>query len=164
MEGYPRLIIGDAVTEFKRTYNGKIEQVQSIPELKDLISYYTGIRHLDRELVIEDISFLGVEANSVLLKFVEESPLRIILLSRYDKVDKVLLSRIKDVQKYYTQSTTSMFLNCKDGNERIQDMLSEDSHYYDKVRYMSKFSPKLIMIDKAIKVRGVKNKIFDFVR
>ena len=164
MEGYPRLIIGDAVTDFKKSYSGKIESLQSIPELKDLVSYYTGIKHLDRELVIEDISFLGSDASASLLKFIEETSLRVVLLSRYDKVDKVLLSRIREVQKYYSQATSSQFLNCRDGNERIKDMLSEDSHYYDKVRYMSKFSPKMIMISKVIKVNSIKQKIYDFVR
>ena len=158
-----RLIIGDAVTEFKKSYEGSICFVSNNEELRSLVAYYSGIRTLDREIVIEDISFIP-DASSTLLKFIEDTTLDVILLSRYDKVDQVLLSRISDVDKRYTSDVTSQFLNCSVGNEKIEDMLSSDTSYYDKARYYANIAPKMIMLDKTVKVASVKKKIYDFVR
>lgn len=160
---FPKIIVGDAVLDFKKEYNGPIVQVTSIPELKEVIAYYTGIEQLERILVIEDISFLGNDANAALLKFVEETKLKLVLLSRYDKLDEVLLSRVRHFIKYYKEETESKFLRCSEGNTKIEESLSEDSHYFDRVRYMSKLAPKLFLIEKSMKVKRVRNKVFSFV-
>lgn len=160
---YPLVLIGDAVSDWKKNYHGPIVEVSDIKELHEAIAYYSGITRLDRPVVISDVSLVGDEANSALLKFIEDSPLQIVLLSRYDKLDSVLLSRVKRVEKYYKTNTDSMFLRCSVGQEKINDQLSEDSHYYDKVRYMGKYSPKLLQVEKIIKVSRIKNKILTFI-
>lgn len=160
---YPVLIMGDAVTDFKKEYNGPIVSVKDIAELKEIIAYYSGISKLDRQLVIEDISFLGKDANTTLLKFVEECKLDLILLSKFDKMDEVLLSRIKRIIKYSKIPTESRFLRCSEGLEQMEESLSPDSHYFDRVRYMGKLAPKLILLDKTVKVKRIKNKIASFI-
>ena len=160
---FPLLIMGDAVIDFKREFDGPIVSVKDITELKEIIAYYSGISQLDRILVIEDISFLGKAVNTTLLKFVEETKLDLVLLSKYDRIDEVLLSRIKLVVKYYKEPTDSKFLRCTEGNERMEEALSADSHYFDRVRYMGKLAPKLLLLDKTIKIKRVKNKIASFI-
>jgi hypothetical protein len=160
---YPLVVIGDAVTDYKRYYDGVIITLQSISDLREKIAYYSSVSNIGRVLVLEDISFLGTEATAALLKFIEETTIPVVLLSRYDKLDRVLLSRIRRVVKYYKEPTGSKFMSPSLGHQQMQDTLSSDSHYYDVVRYMGKLSPKLLMIDKAVKVVRIKNKIFSFM-
>lgn len=160
---YPLLIMGDAVTDFKKNYKGPIITIQDMDSLRDFISYYGSINYLDRPIVLEDLSFLPQGSEGYLLKFVEESKLDLILISRFDRVSPVLLSRIKNVQKYYKDKIESQFLSASKGSNLIEDTLSKDSHYYDKVRYMGKYAPKLIFLEKKIRVTRNKNKIMSFM-
>lgn len=160
---YPLLIMGDAVTDFKKNYFGKINSAENMEEMRELIAYYTSISYLDRILVLEDISLFAKKGEGVLLKFVEETPLDLILLSRFDKVSNVLLSRIKRVVKYYNEPVTSQFMKVSSGYATLQEQLEPNSHYYDKVRYMGKLSPKMIYLEKNVKQRRNKDKIMSFV-
>ena len=160
---FPALIVGDAVVDFKKEFNGPIVSVKDIAELKEVIAYYSGISQLDRILVIEDISFLGKDVNTSLLKFVEETKLDLVLLSKFDKMDEVLLSRIKKVVKYYKEPTESKFLKCSEGINKLEDALSPDSHYFDRVRHMGKLAPRLLLLDKTVKIKRIKNKIMSFI-
>lgn len=160
---YPALIIGDAVVDFKKEFSGPIVSVKDVTELKEVIAYYSGIPRLDRLLVIEDISFLGKDVNTSLLKFVEETELELVLLSKFDKIDEVLLSRIKKVIKYYKEPTESKFLRCSEGFNKLEETLSPDSHYFDRVRYMGKLAPRLLLLDKTVKIKRIKNKVISFI-
>lgn len=159
---FPLVCVGDAVSDWKKYYKGPIVQVKDEKELKEQIAYYSGLTDIGRLLVIEDISFVS-NANAILLKFIEESKLPIVLLSRYDKIDSVLLSRIKRIEKYYRDKTDSRLLSCKKGQEMMESVLSQDSHYYDIVRYQGKFSPKLYYLSKAVNVNRVRRRILEFV-
>lgn len=160
---YPLLIMGDAVTDFKKIYSDKINTADNMEEMRELIAYYTSISYLDRPLVIEDISLFAKNGEGVLLKFVEETKLKLILLSRFDKVSNVLLSRIKMVVKYYKEPVTSQFMTVSSGYQALQQSVEPSSHYYDKVRYMGKLSPKQIYLEKNIRQRRNKEKIMSFV-
>lgn len=164
MKSFPALIIGNAVVDFKKNYHGPIARVTTPEELRDLVSYYSGIDDIGRILVVEDISFLSNPSlEGLLLKFVEESKLPLVLLSTYDKVSSVLLSRCKEVVKYYHNKTDSEFLSVADGNQKVNDTLSPDSYYFDRVRYYSKFSPKLYFLDKNVTSNRVKQKLLQFL-
>lgn len=160
---FPLLIMGDAVTDFKKCYVGKINTADNMEEMRELVAYYTSIDKLDRPLVIEDISLFAKNGEGVLLKFVEETKLDLILLSRFDKVSNVLLSRIKRVEKYYKDPVTSQFMSVSSGYQALQQTLEPSSHYYDKVRYMGRLSPKQIYLEKNIRQRRNKEKIMSFV-
>lgn len=161
--GFPLLVIGDAVTDFKAVYSGKIEVAESLDEMRELVSYYTSIPVLDRPLVIEDISLFAKNGEGILLKFVEESPLNLILLSRFDSVSSVLLSRVKSVWKYYNDEIDSQFLPVSKGSKMLEDALDEKTHYYSRIRYMGKFSPKQIYLERSIKHSRYRNRIISFV-
>ena len=160
---FPLLSMGDAVTDFKKNYSGKINAAENMEEMREPIAYYTSISYLDRVLVLEDISLFAKNGEGVLLKFVEETPLDLVLLSRFDKVSNVLLSRVKGVVKYYNDPVTSQFMKVSTGYSTLQEQLEPNSHYYDKVRYMGKLSPKMIYLEKNVKQRRNKDKIMSFV-
>lgn len=160
---FPAMFIGDAVADFKKEFRGYINTVQTLDELREFVSYYNGIEDLDRILVLEDISFLPRGSEGTLLKFVEETSLRLVMLSRFDKVSNIMLSRIKTVIKYYNEEVSSQFLPVSKGYSGIEEMLKESSSYYDKIRYMGKLSPKMIYLEKNIRQSRNKNKIMSFV-
>ena len=82
------------------------------------------------------MSFLNEQCEGTLLKFIEETPLRVIMLSVYDKVSNVMLSRVKQVIKYQKDTVSSEFLSVSSGYKKLEDTLKPDSHYYDRVRYI----------------------------
>lgn len=164
MNSFPLIVIGGAVVDFKKYYKGPISRATTPEDLRDFVSYYQSVSDLGRVLVLEDISFLSnPSCEGLLLKFVEETRLSLVLLSTYDKVSSILLSRAKSVVKYYNTKTESDFGSVSSGFQRLNDTVKTDSHYYDRVRYMSKFSPKLYYLDKVITSNRVKTKILQFV-
>lgn len=155
---YPLVLMGDAVTDFYKSYEGPVVQVNDDRELKDTLAYYSGIPNLGRPLVISDISFIP-GSNLILLKFLEETPLQVILLSRYDKLDPIITSRIRKIVKYYKDKTDSKFMNPAAGYKLVEEKLSNDSSYFDKVRYWGKFSPSILKLEKTIKSSRVKERL-----
>lgn len=159
----PVLLMRDAVKDFIKNYEGKIERVRNVDDVRELISYYVGIPDLGRTLVIEGISFLNQRASFMLLKLVEESKLPIVLLSRFDNVSEIILSRIRTTLKYNNQKVNSEFLEINDGRDVVRDKVSEDSHYYDVLKNYSKYSPIMYYIEENMKVRRGKDKIMDIL-
>lgn len=162
LKEFPCVCFGDAVSDFKKYYKGPIVHLENDKDLREHIAYYSGLDDIGRLLVIEDISFI-TGANTILLKFIEETKLPVVLLSRYDKMDGVLLSRIKHIEKYYRDETGSQFLTGKRGQEIIENTLSENSSYFDRVRYMGKYSPVLFKLEKKIKVKRIRKRIVEFL-
>ena len=164
LNSFPALFIGSAVVDFKKNYSGPIARATTPETLRDLVSYYTSMADIGRILVVEDISFFSSQSlEGLLLKFVEESKIPLVLLSTYDKVSPILLSRCKEVVKYYHEKTYSEFLSVSQGSQMVAEVLSPDSHYYDKVRYYSKLSPKLYFLDKNVTSNRVKQKLLQFL-
>lgn len=156
MTQFPLLVVGSAVVEFKKAYTDVIVRVQDIEGLREIVSYYTAIKELDRLLVIEDIAFLPRKADGILLKFVEESPLKIVILSTFDVVDSVLVSRFKRVIKFSKEETDSLFLSTKEGYSKVEEELSENTSKFDRLRYIGKYSPKIYFMESQMK--GIRNK------
>ena len=127
------------------------------------MAYYTSIKVLDRPLVVEDLAFLPATSEGYLLKFVEETPLDLILLSYYDSVSSIMLSRVKRVEKYYNEKTESSFQAASVGYKRMSEELSNDSHYFDRVRFMSKASPKMFFLESRVATTRNKSKILGFL-
>lgn len=159
----PLLLMGSSVLDFKRMYKGPIKIVRDNDSVRELVSYYSSIVALDRPLVIDDLSFLSSMGVSLLLKLVEESTFPVILLSMFDSVDSILLSRVKTVIKYSKDEIKSEFLPIGKGYTRIEESLSEDSHIYDRFKYMSKFSPLVYYVEKSIGRIKNKNKIYELL-
>lgn len=139
---YPRLYIGEAACEFRRKVRVPRRSVFNGEDLVRIIDHYTGLSSLSVPLVIEDLSFLGEREQSLLLKFVEESSLRVVLLSKYDNIIPTIVSRMKLIHKY-TSNITSNFLPAGQGRVRVEESFTEGGSYLDRVRRYGMESPVL---------------------
>lgn len=153
---YPLVVIGSASVDFRRAYEGKIDKIKDIEELREFVAYYSNIKTLNRPVVIDDLSFLPGASEGVLLKFLEETQLKVIVLSTYDKLSPVILSRVRMVIKYYRDKVTSEFLKPYDGIRKLDEQVQSDTHYFTKIGLMGKTSPILYYLDNVIK--GGRNK------
>lgn len=163
MEQFPMLVIGSAVLDFKKACSDPIVQVTDTQSLREVVAYYSSIAVLDRLLIIEDLSFLPKGAEVTLLKFVEETSLKLVLLSYYDVVSPILLSRCKVVVKYQKEPTESAFLSPADGSKKIDELVVENTSYYDRVRYMGKYSPKVYFLEKMLGTARNRDKILSMI-
>lgn len=152
----PLLLIGAGALSFKRLYRGPLRSVRTTDEVRELVSYYTGINQLDHPLVVEDLSFIDKRSSFLLLKLVEEAKFPIILLSVFDNVSPIILSRVKTVVKGLEEPVTSEFLEPAKGYQAMREYLSPDSHKMDKLKWISKHSPLVYYMEQ--KLSGVRNK------
>ena len=159
----PVLLLGSAVQDFKKVYTSKIEKVKNIEDVRDLVGYYKGIRELDYILVIDGLSFLGKDAIFTLLKLVEDSELDIILLSKFDNVPAVIVSRVKFIVKYSNKECKSQLLELEDGIDIVEEKVDRDSHYFDRLKYIIKYSPKMYYVENNMGRIRNKNKIKDII-
>ena len=70
---------------------------------------------------------------------------------------------MRRVIKYQKDKVESDFASVSSGYKRLEDELSSDSHYYDRVRYIGKISPKIYFMEKNIKNARSKRKIVSFL-
>ena len=160
---FPILLIGRDVVEFKRRYKGSINTLYTLEDVRDLVSYYTGISNIDRILVIEDLSNLPKQAEGLLLKFVEESKLDLVFLSRYDTVSAVFLSRMKTVKTTPINKTKSRFLSASKGYKELLEMENEDNSQYTKYVNIMDLCPKLLVLEKSVTRLRVKEKLMSLL-
>lgn len=147
---FPILIIGDAVLAFKKFYNQPISYVNNLNDLRDLIAYYSGMECLDKIIVIDDISKLHRDAEGILLKFIEDTKSRIILLSQFDVCSSIILSRCKNIIKKVDTKTTSKFASMEACANELEK-LGNDTLYYQKVKVMGQICPEYYYYDTKYK-------------
>ena len=155
MNGYPRLYIGvDYIRQLKGRATFPINQVFK-EELSDFISYYSSIKSLPYPLVIEDVSNFNEIQQSILLKFVEDSELKIILLASEDNILSTILSRMSLVYKQ-KENVKSLF------NEEVIMELSNIDSDSSKSTYIKKqitLSPISYYYDQLLENKNNKNKL-----
>lgn len=156
----PLLLVGEAYFLFRKSYKGKILTVNS-ENIREIVSYYSSIS-LDYILVLEDIANLSSTEVNYLLKLVEDAKYPIILLASYDNINPILLSRIRTFVKF-SNPISSEFLSPSKGIEVIEDKLSSDTAYIDKVRYQMKYSPRLYYLEQLLGNTKNKNKYLDIL-
>lgn len=160
MNGYPRLYIGrDYIRVFKSKVTFPINQVRG-EDLSDFISYYSSFSSLKDPLVIEDISTYDLTRQSILLKFVEDSPLKIILLATEDNILSTILSRMSLVYKQRENVNNSSFGDPL--NEDIIKELSKIDSDSDRISYIRKqmqLSPISYYYDVLLENKSNKSKI-----
>ena len=149
------LYIGEQSVLFRKENKYPMSRVSSVSELREIVTYYEGITFLDRPVILEDLSFITGDYESVLLKFLEETKLSIILLAMYDTFSATLLSRVSGIHKELKGSTHSEFLGLKQGFQRLEDLMPEGIQYYSKVAMMSQYSPLLYATEQRLK--GIRN-------
>lgn len=164
----PSLLIGSAAVSFRQTYEGIILTVSSSQDVVELIGRYTGIQFLSRPIVISDLAFMARDASSMLLKFIEESPLPLILLATYDNINPILLSRVRTVMKQ-SQVIKSSFLSLKQGIAYIRDMAedageeTEKISYYDRVKAIASICPVIYALERRLPSSRVRERIIQLL-
>lgn len=156
MNGYPRLYIGRAAQELKMKCPFPINQVYK-DTLSEFISYYTTVHTMAFPLVIEDIAILNQEQQSELLKFVEDSPLKIILLSSEDCVISTILSRMSLVYKH-PDKVKSLFDSPIHAQEELSK-LDTDTLQQTYIRKQMEISPLAYYYDQLLENKSNKQKL-----
>lgn len=137
-------------------YTGNIINIFNVENIRELIQELSGIS-LEKPLVIDDISLLY--RSTILLKFIEESKLKLILLASKDNLSSTLLSRIKTIKKYPDESNVSFNLtSIKDAEKHIK---SEELNQDDTINYLATTCPELIVLNKKLRYIKNKDKILD---
>ncbi len=137
-------------------YTGNIINIFNVENTRELIQELSGIS-LEKPLVIDDISLLY--RSTILLKFIEESKLKLILLASKDNLSSTLLSRIKTIKKYPDESNVSFNLtSIKDAEKHIK---SEELNQDDTINYLATTCPELIVLNKKLRYIKNKDKILD---
>lgn len=137
-------------------YTGYIHYISNVEETRELIQELSGIS-LEKPIVIDDVSLLY--RDTILLKFIEESNLKLILLASQDNLSTTLLSRIKTIKKFSTiNKVTFEPTNMKEAQQHIDnEQLSLD----ETAKYLSNTNPDLLLLQKKIRTMKNKDKIIE---
>lgn len=148
----PCLLLGRSSIDFKKAYQGRIFTVTSLEAVRDIVERYTGISDLEgRYCVLDGICFLSEVGQNSLLKFIEESRFPIVLLSYYDKVSPIIMSRVKFVFKSPTHEIKNLkFMKYKDALTALEDKQGkEELSNQDKLRFYIDNCPVAYYMDKS---------------
>ena len=143
-ETCPVLLIGKAVSIFKRMYKGVIQELRSADDVREFVAEYTGI-FSSQPVVISDLSNLTENATFLLLKLVEEAKFPAIVLSSQDSVNGIILSRIKRIIKFPDDSNTNnSLLSIAEASELLE---SNESFKNNKIKFYAENCPQLYEIE-----------------
>lgn len=157
---FPKLFIGDAYYAFKK-YLAKhnlpyeINYLNSSDELHDFIELYSNYKNYNLPVIIADVSFFNKKDQSCLLKFMDDTNLKIILLASRDNILDTIISRTKEFRKYYIK-TDNDTVNYFEIN-KARDMLNTELSNLDKVSYedrlliCNKYNPVIAYNDSLVK-------------
>lgn len=149
----PIAFVSGASIDFKKLYPHPTKRVINTQELRELVSYFLGVRNLEVPLAIEGLSFVRRESLSILLKLVEESSFPIILIFRYDKLTDALNSRIKTLVKYPAYETRSKLMEPIEYYKQFTDF--QYNNHFEKINHLSENSPKVYAIQQKFnKIRN----------
>jgi hypothetical protein len=150
---FPKLFIGDAVRGFTRfvkqnNYNYTINILVSREELLEFIELYSGYKNYSLPVIIGDISYFNKETQSILLKFMDDTDLKLILLASRDNVIETIISRVREYRKFYipNNESKSSFISIKKAREMFNNdvgRFDEDSSEEDKMIIYNRYNPML---------------------
>nr|DAQ48019.1 MAG TPA: DNA polymerase III, delta subunit [Bacteriophage sp.] len=146
---FPCLLIGEYVPIFKSKYKGTIERVYTLQEVRDLIQREEIVRNKDRMIVLDGIGYLSETGQNSLLKFIEESVSKIVLLSYTDRLSSIILSRVKFVYKSWKKVKTVDFGSIRNSLQGLEDVKNkENCKKSDVIQYYVDTCPSLYVLDK----------------
>lgn len=149
----PILLMCGAVIDFREMYRGKVITLRTLEDVRECVNYYHGMSQVSAPLVIEDLAFLPDSGIQALLKFVEETPLTVILLTTTDCIDAVFKSRMRAVVKYQDKKTVSDFMSVVSALDKIKSELEENTSDNDRMIRVNRYSPLIHYYESTIKVR-----------
>ena len=143
---------------FKQIYTGNIIYISNSEEARELIQELSGIE-LEKTLVIDDIS--NLYRDTILLKFLEETKLKLVLLASVDNLSDTLLSRIKIIKKFpdineLKYEPTSIL----DAQKHLE---SEELNQDETLDYLCNKCPDLLILNKKLRYIKNKNKLIELI-
>ena len=156
-EKSPVLLVGGAVSLFKRMYKGMIYSLYNINDVRTFVSRFSDIS-FDKTVVVEDIGRLDKQSSFILLKLVEESKFPMVLLSYKDNISDILMSRIKTYIKFpISDNTSCKFLSVSEAQSDLCDELGRITVDDDAlVTYCAENCP--VFYDLHLKTMRLSNK------
>lgn len=91
------LVIGYAAKLVKQMMRGSYYTITNVEETREFVAKFSV--PLDKLIVVEDLSRIGIKGQAALLKFLEESYCPILLLASEDHILDTIISRCKVVIK-----------------------------------------------------------------
>jgi hypothetical protein len=157
----PLLIVGEARLLFLRAWQYKVNRVTNTKELREVTNYYSTIKD-SKPIVIDDLSLLQESSLKLLLKLVEESKTPVILLSSYDNLDSILLSRIKTFIRF-NEPIHSDFLDLQSFYDVLVEKDFKDSKASDKLKFYLEKCPMYLQLEYDLNTSSNKNKILSIL-
>ena len=156
-EKSPVLLVGGAVSLFKRMYKGMIYSLYNINDVRTFVSRFSDIS-FDKTVVVEDIGRLDKQSSFILLQLVEESKFPMVLLSYKDNISDILMSRIKTYIKFpISDNTSCKFLSVSEAQSDLCDELGRITVDDDAlVTYCAENCP--VFYDLHLKTMRLSNK------
>lgn len=156
----PVLLVGKAVSLFKQMYKDPIRELKNNAEVREFVTEYTGINS-PKPVVISDIGYLQRNTAFLLLKLVEEAKFPVILLSTDDKVDSILLSRVKRVVKFpMDEITNNNLLPISDAFEQVY---GNEKKVVDKIKFYAENCPQLYKLEHDIPYNKYRNAMIEIL-
>ena len=159
---FPKLFIGTAAKAFvsfikRNNFDYTINYIQSREDLISLIDTYSKYKNYNLPVIISDISYLNKADQSLLLKFMEDSNLKIILLASRDNILNTIISRVKEFRKYYVNNRDISFMNIANAYDNSKEELEalKDSSIEDKCIIYNKYNPVLYYINTLVNKRSI---------
>lgn len=150
---FPKLFCGDAATAFKsylkkHDYKYEINYISCREDLLNIIDTYSHYKNYTLPVIISDISFLKKKDQSILLKFMDDTDLKIILLASRDNILDTIISRVREFRKFYTidKGSRAGFINISKAREMFNNdcgNISDDTSYEDRLCVYNKYNPLL---------------------
>lgn len=155
---FPKLFIGDSAVAFKnylKKNNLKYEITHLVDEteLKEFIDEYSNYKNYNLPVIISDISFFNKKTQSLLLKFMEDTDLKLILLASRDNILDTIISRVKEFRKYYINTKNINFLEINKARSLLNEDLSDSDSIStdDKIITCNKYNPLLSYNNELVK-------------
>lgn len=162
---FPKLFVGDAAVSFKRylkknSYNYTINSIQSRDDLIELIERFSRYSSYTLPVIFDDISFLSHRDQSILLKFMDDTDLKLVLLASRDNILSTIISRVREFRKFYVSLSGDRAGCIQIGKAR--DMYNNDHHnddtddndsglsVEDRLKEYNKYNPLLSYDDKLV--------------
>lgn len=168
---FPKLFVGDASKSFlhylhKNHYDYTINSITCRDDLISLIDAYSRYKNYNIPVIISDISFLNKQDQSILLKFMEDTNLKLILLASRDNILGTIISRVREFRKFYIRINNgdqAGFIQPFKAREMMTsdsdfNNINDESSIEDRLSIYNKYNPILSYDDLLVSNFGKSHK------
>lgn len=158
---YPMLLIGECAADFKKEEKVSIIKYENLQDFREEIYYYSSIKVNDKIIVIEDIGFMPAQAQTLLLKFLEETKFKVVLLSTFDQVLPTIMSRMRSFNKQVSIGKYNIKGKVKTTIDEMEK--NPPSSFYNKIKMMKETCPLSVMYFSKYKSKKFRKLALEFL-